>query len=168
MRRDERTVNRQRFRIALAAGYVGLVVPCLAAAASSPETETAAPNAAESRAVKQFKKGLSLAEAGQLDAAAGIFLRLTQEYPRLPQPYVQLAAVYQQQGNTQAAVEVLRKALDVHTDAGRLQEQLGDLYLQLAAEAYRAALEPETGHATATVRKKYTTLEALGAVHVER
>jgi tetratricopeptide (TPR) repeat protein len=118
------------------------------------------PTSTESRAEQQFRKGLRLAEAHKLDAAAAIFLRLTQEYPRLLEPYVQLAAVYQQQGNTQRAVDVLRAALRVHTDAARLQEQLGDLYLQLAARAYRAALDVE--HATASARTKYTTLEALG------
>jgi hypothetical protein len=74
--------------------------------------------------------------------------------------------VYQQQGNTQGAIDALRAALKVHTDAAQLQEQLGDLYLQLAAQAYRAALD--TDQATVAARKKYSVLEELGSTPIAR
>jgi tetratricopeptide (TPR) repeat protein len=166
MKQTVRAVSRQQLLVSIVIGYASIVVPCSAATLFSAAVEPVVPDATESRAEQQFRKGLSLAQANKLDAAAAIFLRLTQEYPRLLQPYVQLAAVYQQQGKTQGAVEVLRAALKVHTDAARLQEQLGDLYVQLAAQAYRAALD--TDHATAAARAKYSTLAALGSGRVER
>jgi len=158
--------TRQQLLVSIVIGYASIMVPCSADTLFFAAVEPAVPNATESRAEQQFRKGLSLAQANKLDAAAAIFVRLTQEYPRLLPPYVQLAAVYQQQGKTQGAVDVLRAALKVHTDAARLQEQLGDLYLQLAARAYQAALA--TDHPTATARTKYSTLEGLGFARIER
>ena len=165
MTRTERVVNRHPLLLSVVMGCAGIVVLCPAVMTVSAAVEPA-PDLTQSRAEQQFRKGLSLEEANQLDAAAAIFLRLTQEYPRLPQPYVQLAAVYQRQGNTPGAVEVLRAALKVQTDAPQLQEQLGDLYLQLAAQAYGAALDTE--HATPSARTKYSALEALRSARVER
>ncbi len=123
--------------------------------------ESASTHASEGRAQQQFREGLRLADANKLDEAARVFLRLTQEYPRLPEPYVQLAAVYQRQGNSQRAIGALRSALTLQTDPARLQEQLGDLYLELAAQAYRAAVESK--NATDSARQKYSALEALTA-----
>lgn len=159
MKRNEHAVG-QLLLAALLIGYAGM------GAAAPVDAAAESPVQPESRAEQQFRKGLRLAEANELDGAAAIFLRLTKEYPRLLEPYVQLAAIYQQQGNTQGAVDVLRAALNVHTDPARLQERLGDLYLQLASQAYRAALDAD--HATATARTKYSALEALGSVRVDR
>jgi tetratricopeptide (TPR) repeat protein len=165
MKRTEHFVSRIPLLISVVMGCASIVVPCPAAKTAAAAVEST-PDSTGSRAEQQFRKGLGLEEAGKLEAAAAIFLRLTQEYPRLLQPYVQLAAVYQQQGNTRGAVEALRAALKVHTDAPQLQEQLGDLYLQLAAQAYGAALDTE--HATASARTKYSALEALRSARVAR
>lgn len=165
MKRTEHVVSSHPLLVSVVMGYASIVAPCPAATPVCAAVEPP-PDSTESRAEQQFRKGLRLEEAHKLDAATAIFLRLTQEYPRLLQPYVQLAAVYQQQGNTQAAVEALRAALKVHTDTPQLREQLGDLYLQLAAQAYSAALDTE--HATASARTKYSALEALRSAHVDR
>lgn len=163
MIKTERAVNRQRLLVSIAVGYGSI---CSAAAPGSVAVDPAVLHATERRAQQQFKEGLRLAEANKIDAAAAVFLRLTQDYPRLPEPYLQLAAMYQQQGNTQGAVDVMRAALKLHTDPALLQEQLGDLYLQLAAQAYRSALD--TDDATATARQKYSTVEALRPARAER
>lgn len=113
----------------------------------------------DTRAEQQFRDGLRLAEANKLDEAASQFLRLTQDYPALPQPYEQLASVYQRQGNTHGALGALRSAIELRTDPARLQERLGDLYLELAAQSYKSAVE--SAHATDAVRQKYSKLEAL-------
>jgi tetratricopeptide (TPR) repeat protein len=142
------------------------LTPCSAATPVDPSVNSPAPHSPESRAERELSKGLRLAEANKIDAAAAVFLRLTQDYPRLLEPYLQLAAMYQQQGNTRAAVDVLRAALKVHTAPPLLQERLGDLYLELAAEAYRSASEND--HSTATAQRKYSALETLRSEPVEQ
>jgi tetratricopeptide (TPR) repeat protein len=164
--KNEHAVGRQQLLVSIVIGFANIVVLCPAATDFCAAAEPVGSNTTETRAERQFRRGLSLAEANKLDDAAAVFLRLTHEYPRLAQPYVQLAAVYQQQGRTQEAVDVLRAAIKVHTDPARLQEQLGDLYLQLAAQAYRAALA--TDPSSSATQTKYSTLEALGSVRAER
>lgn len=100
-----------------------------------------------------------MVDAGQIDSAIEVLSGLTRDYPRMPQPFLQLAALHARKGNHHEAVTALQAALGLQTDPAPLQEQLGDLYLALAAQAYRSALD--AGHSTGGVRNKYSTVEAL-------
>ncbi len=91
------------------------------------------------RAEALFQEGLQQAAAGRTEAAVATFSRLTRDYPRLWQPYAQLAALYVRQGEPVKAIAPLQTALKLQADVPALQEQLGDLYVQLAADAYAAA-----------------------------
>jgi tetratricopeptide (TPR) repeat protein len=112
-------------------------------------------SAAESR----FESGLRLVEANKVDAAVELFSAMTRDYPRLPQPFVQLAALQARRGNLQAALTAMHSAIELQTQPAALQEQLGDLYLELASNAYRSAVEG--GLATPAARTKYSTVQAL-------
>ena len=46
----------------------------------------------------RFLKGVILTEQGDAKAATGVFQRLTQDYPALPEPYNNLAVIYAAQG----------------------------------------------------------------------
>jgi len=107
----------------------------------------------------QFREGLRLAAANKTDEAIKVFSGLIQNYPLLPQPYVQLAALYVQQGKLPKAVAALRAAVELGLDDGALQEQLGDLYLDLATQSYNSALK--TANPSATVADKYSALQKL-------
>lgn len=109
-----------------------------------------------SRAEAQFAEGLRLAAAGKLAAAVDVFARLTDEYPQLPEPYAQLAALYVRQGQPAKAIAPLQRALSLNTDKAALQEQLGDLYVELAGQAYTAA-----GAARTSARAKAAALPTL-------
>lgn len=133
---------------------VGVVLACMSAVISPINaSEPANAGAAHSRAETQFAEGLRLAAADKLPAAIDVFVRLTQEYPQLPQPYAQLAALYVRQGEPVKAIAPLERALKLNTDEAALQEQLGDLYVELAARAYTAA-----GATRGSARDKATAL----------
>lgn len=133
--------------------------PALAPAAEAmPPTTSEAPHAA-SGAVRQFETGLRLAADNKTEAAIAVFARLTRDYPRLPEPHQQLAALHARKGDLQQAVAALRNALRLSVQDSQLQEQLGDLYLQLAARAYREAAHaapPSPG-----AQHKYSILQSV-------
>ncbi len=119
------------------------------------------PDAGHTDAERRFREGLRLAAANKTEAAIKVFSGLIQNYPLLPQPYVQLAALYVQQGNLPKAIEALRAAVERRLDDGALQEQLGDLYLDLATQSYNSALK--TANPSATVADKYSVLQKLNS-----
>jgi tetratricopeptide (TPR) repeat protein len=121
----------------------------------------ARPDAGRTDAERLFQEGLRLAAANKTEAAIKVFSGLTQNYPLLPQPYVQLAALYVQQGKLPKAIEALRTAVGRRLDDGVLQEQLGDLYLDLARQSYQSALK--IANPSATVADKYSALQKLGS-----
>jgi tetratricopeptide (TPR) repeat protein len=114
-----------------------------------------------SEAQVRFQQGLKLAAANQSEAAIKVFSQLTVDYPLLSQPYLQLAALYVRQGQLPRAVTELRSALDHKLDDGRLQESLGDLYVELAKQSYRAAMDATNPGPAAT--GKYAALEKLNS-----
>jgi tetratricopeptide (TPR) repeat protein len=129
------------------------------AAQSEVATPGVRPDADRTDAERLFREGLRLAAANKTEAAIEVFSGLIQNYPLLPQPYVQLAALYVQQGKLPKAVAALRAAVERGLDDGALQEQLGDLYLDLATQSYRSALK--TANPSATVADKYSALQKL-------
>ena len=73
----------------------------------------------------QFAQGLKFAAEGNTKAAIEVFTRLTRDYPRLAEPYEQLAASYVKAGNLDKALPALQSALRLRNDrtlerAGRL------------------------------------------------
>jgi tetratricopeptide (TPR) repeat protein len=130
---------------------------------STAQSEVAArsvrPDPHPTDAEPQFREGLRLAAANKTEEAIKVFSGLIQNYPLLPQPYVQLAALYVHQGKLPKAVAALRAAVELSLDDGALQEQLGDLYLDLAAQSYHSALK--TANPSATVADKYSALQKL-------
>jgi hypothetical protein len=64
-----------------------------------------------------------------------------------------------QQGKLPKAVAALRAAVELDLDDGALQEQLGDLYVDLATQSYHSALK--TANPSATVANKYSALQKL-------
>jgi Flp pilus assembly protein TadD len=87
----------------------------------------------------RFLKAVMLAEAGRGNEAAEIYTRLTQEYPELPEPYNNLAVLQAAQGRLDEAREALETALRNDPGYAVAQENLGDIYVRLAARAYERA-----------------------------
>ena len=100
----------------------------------------AAPNDARAR----FMKGTILAELGDSKEAADIFLKLTQDYPELPEPYNNLAVLYAAQGQYDKARAALERSLHTHPSYATAYENLTEVYAKLANQAYDKALQLET------------------------
>lgn len=64
---------------------------------------------------------------------------LIRRYPELPEPYNNLAVLYAARGDYAMALAQLRKALRANPDYATARANLGDVYVQLAEQAYREA-----------------------------
>ncbi len=107
----------------------------------------------------RFLKGLILSEQGKAGAAIEVFLALTQDYPELPEPYNNLAVLYAAQGNYEAAKNALEMAIHTHPGYATAEENLGDLYARMAADAYARALQLKGG--SASLQAKLDTINRL-------
>ena len=117
------------------------------------ETEKAAPGA-DVRA--QFEKGVGFAQAGQQAEAITIFTQMIESYPTLPEPYNNLAVIYADQGNYEKAQKLLERVIKIHPDYATAQENLGDIYIKMAAEAYGKSLQLDGANKRAQTKQQQT------------
>ncbi len=89
----------------------------------------------------RFLKGLILTRENKPDEAIRVFQGLTVDYPRLPEPYNNLAVIYAAQGNYEKAKGELEAAIQTHPSYATAHENLGDIYAKLASQAYDKALQ---------------------------
>jgi tetratricopeptide (TPR) repeat protein len=100
----------------------------------------------------RFLKGLLLTEQKRVPEAIQVFTGLTEDYPELPEPYNNLAVLYASQGNYDKAKSALELAIHTHPSYATAQENLGDIYAQLASRAYDRALQLDKNNTTAQVK----------------
>lgn len=103
----------------------------------------------KSDAQARFKHATQLAQQGQDDEAIAAFDTLITQYPELPEPYNNLAALHAKRGHLDAARAALDAALKAHPDYALTYRNLGKVYLQLAERAYQRTLELEPHNARA-------------------
>ena len=99
----------------------------------------------------RFMKGVMLSEARPAEAIA-IFTRLTQDYPKLPEPYNNLAVLYAAAGQYEKARSALDKAMRTSPAYATAFENLGDVHARLASQAYDKALQIDPGSAAPATR----------------
>ena len=87
-------------------------------------------------ALLKAEMGLSLNNEDILDSAVFLFERLSEEFPELPEPYNNLAVLYDKMGEEQKAISSLKLAILNNPDSALAYENLADLYLFLARETY--------------------------------
>jgi tetratricopeptide (TPR) repeat protein len=87
----------------------------------------------------QFLRGVALADLKKTDSAIQIFTGLTQDFPELPEPYNNLAVLYATEGDLDKAKGALEAAIKALPNYALAHENLGDLYLQLAARQFDRA-----------------------------
>ncbi len=86
-------------------------------------------------------RGNALAGLGRQAEAIQVFSALTNDYPQLPEPYNNLAALYAQQGQLDRARTTLQMALQTNPAYATAHANLADVYAKLAAQAYEKALQ---------------------------
>jgi tetratricopeptide (TPR) repeat protein len=109
----------------------------------------------------RFMRGVILAEQGKTVEAAAVFEGLTQEFPELPEPYNNLAVIRAAQGRYEAAYRLLQQALAAQPNYVTAYENLGDLYLSMAEQAYGKALGLDADNRVA--KAKLETARELNA-----
>ncbi|PKO91199.1 MAG: DUF4440 domain-containing protein [Betaproteobacteria bacterium HGW-Betaproteobacteria-10] len=96
----------------------------------------------------RFLKGLIYTEMNKPAEAIGVFTKLTEDYPELPEPYNNLAVLFAQQKQYEKARTALEMAIRTHPSYAIAYENLGDVYAKLASQAYDKALQLDTANAT--------------------
>lgn len=93
----------------------------------------------------RFIQSNLLAQSGRTDEAEAALVQLTRDYPELAEPYNNLAVLHAASGHLEKAREALETALRLDPGYATARENLGDVYLRLAASAYeQAAARPES------------------------
>jgi ketosteroid isomerase-like protein len=107
----------------------------------------------------RFLKGVALADTKPAEAIA-IFAALTEDYPRLPEPYNNLAVLYAASGQYEKASAALDKAMRTNPAYAIAYQNLGDVHARLASLEYEKALQVD---ASAGAKVKLTLMQTLGS-----
>lgn len=89
----------------------------------------------------RFLLGVAQSESGKASDATATFVKLTEDFPELPEPYNNLAVLYASQGQYDKARIALEMAIRTNPSYATAQENLGDVYARLASQAYNKALQ---------------------------
>lgn len=111
----------------------------------------------------RFLKGLVLTERGQQDEAIAIFLKLSTDYPDLPEPYNNLAVLYAEKGQYKQALDALELAIKAHPTYATAHENMGDIYAKMASQSYRKALSLD--NASDVVKGKLNHINSVFVAH---
>lgn len=109
----------------------------------------AQPRAAQMR----FLKGVMLSDLKRNAEATQVFAALTEDFPELPDPYNNLAVLYAADGQLQSALNALQTALRNDPNHRAARENLGDVHLALAQQAWTLAQAGSKGD-DAELRRK--------------
>jgi Flp pilus assembly protein TadD len=123
------------------------------------EAIAAQPRAAQLR----FLKGVMLSELKRDAQAIEVFIALTQDFPELADPYNNLAVLYAADGQLQNALLALQTALRNDPAHRAARENLGDVHLALALQAWAAAQAGAKGD-DAGLRRKLQLAREIQAV----
>jgi hypothetical protein len=93
----------------------------------------------------RLMKGVLLTDQNKPEEAIAVFIKLTEDYKDLPEPYNNLAVLYAASGQYDKARIVLEKALRTNPSYQTAYENLGDIYGKMASQAYDKALALGTG-----------------------
>ena len=108
----------------------------------------------------RFLKSVVLADSGRSVDASSLLLQLVQDYPELAEPHNNLAAIYAAAGDYGRARAELEETLRLNPAYAPAYENLGDVHVMLAGQAYAKALRIEP--ASASLPKKLALVRQLG------
>jgi len=88
----------------------------------------------------RFLKGFVLQRMGDTDAATKVYVSLAKDFPALPEPHNNLAAIYASKGDDESAKSSLLSALNTHPSYSKVYVNLSKIYARQASKAYQKAL----------------------------
>jgi Flp pilus assembly protein TadD len=91
----------------------------------------------------RFLKSVVLADAGRPAEAERELRALAEDFPELPEPHNNLAALYAAAGDFDKARASLAETLRLDPSSAAAHENLGDVYARLAEQSYQRALRLE-------------------------
>jgi Flp pilus assembly protein TadD len=115
----------------------------------------------------RFQRAVILSDLKRTDEAIGAFEALSQDFPELPEPYNNLAVLHAAAGRYELARSLLQRSIDVQPNYATAFENLGDLYLAMAADAYARGLKLAPGSAPLQFRLALAR-EATGRLQPNR
>jgi ketosteroid isomerase-like protein len=86
-------------------------------------------------------KGLVQRDAGKGAEAISTFSRMTEDFPELPEPFVNLGVIYADQNQLDKARNAFEMALRTNPSYSAAHENLADVYGRLSGAAYNKALQ---------------------------
>ncbi len=100
----------------------------------------------------RFVHAVVLGDLGRTGEATAAFEAMCSEFPELPEPYNNLAAIRANEGKYAEAVGLLQQAITAQPGYITARENLGDMYIAMAMSTYEKAgkLDP----ANAILKKK--------------
>lgn len=101
----------------------------------------------------RFLLGVSMAGGGRSSDAISVFTSLTADFPNLPEPYNNLAVLHAAARNYDSARAALESAIRADPGYATAYENLGDLYLQLANQAYAKVTQLAPDNANVKLRQ---------------
>jgi len=100
----------------------------------------------------RFLRGVILSDQKKPEQAIAAFEELTRDFPELPEPYNNLAVLQASQGRLEEARSLLKQAILAQPNYVTAHENLGDLYVSMAAESYRRVLELDPNQRSAQAK----------------
>ncbi len=95
----------------------------------------------------RFLKGVIQGETARTGDAIETFTKITEDYPELPEPYNNLAALYAGQSQFDKARGALEMAIRINPAYAIAHENLGDIHARLASQSYSKALQLDASNA---------------------
>lgn len=112
----------------------------------------------------RFLKSVVLADAGRAAEAMTLLTQLVQDYPELPEPRNNIAALHAAAGDYAKARAELEEAVRLGPGFAPAHENLGDVQAMLAAQSYARALRLEPGSPSLPRKLSWARqLPAMGA-----
>lgn len=109
----------------------------------------------------RFRRGVALSMLDRKSEALAVFQKLVEDHPEMPAPYNNIAVIQGSQGDYEKARQTLERAIRTNPAYATAYQNLGDVYAQLASQAYTKALQLDKGDAS--VQPKLALLRELVA-----
>ena len=116
----------------------------------------------------RFLKGVILTEQNKKPEAIAVFLKLTEDFPQLPEPYNNLAVLYAGSGQYGKAQAMLEAAIRINPTYATARQNLADVSTRLAKKSSGKTVDGQVAKdASQSITHKVKGGESLGQIAQE-